>query len=300
MSTFIYALKVIGFQFILLLARLLVLLPYRQQLKFGAWLGRISMRFMSSRVQISRLNLRLCFPEKSEIERERICVKSFESLGMGVMEALMAWFMSAKRFQKIPFVWHGYEHYEAALATQKGILACGGHFDSLEILARFVGERIPAGVVYKKSRSPLFTAFVDKMRGRYLKYLIVHANVKKMVSILRNKKMLWIAPDQDFGRSRSLFVPFFHIETATSLSMRVLCELGDAVLLPTLFCRLPEGQGYEFITPPFFEHFPSDDPAADLMRWNQLLADYIRQHPEQYFWVHRRFKTRPSGEPSVY
>ncbi len=282
------------------LARLLVLLPYRIQLKLGALLGLLTMCCLPSRVHIVDVNLALCFPEKSDEERHRLRVASFKSLGKGFMEAIMAWFMSDKRFAKIPFTWKGFENLEAACAKGQGVLAVGGHFDCLELMARKVGQRITASLVYKKSRNSAFDELVYSHRKTYITKLISHENMRAMVRSLQKKEVLWYAPDQDFGRPRSVFVPFFHEEAATIIGSSVLTKLGKAVMLPVFFHRKQNGEGYELVTPPHLEHFPSGNDEADAIRFNTLLADYIRTVPEQYVWAHRRFKTRPEAEASFY
>lgn len=282
------------------LARLLVLLPYRIQLKLGIGLGLLTMLCFRKRVHIVDVNLSLCFPEKSEEERHDMRVASFKSLGKGFMEAIMAWFMSETRFAKIPFTWKGRENYEAAQASGKGVLVIGGHFDCLELMGRKVGQQIPVTLVYKKSRNTAFDALVLARRKTYIYKLLAHENLRAMVRSLQQKETLWYAPDQDFGRVRSVFVPFFHEEAATVTGSSVLTQLGKAIALPAFFHRKLNGEGYELVTLPVLEHFPSGDDEADVLRLNTLLADYIRTVPEQYVWAHRRFKTRPKGEASVY
>lgn len=282
------------------LARLLVLLPYRVQLKLGVGLGLLTMICLPSRVHIVDVNLGLCFPEKSDQERHALRVASFKSLGKGFMEAIMAWFMSDHRFANIPFTWKGFENFEAACAHGQGVLAIGGHFDCLELIARKVGQKVTASLVYKKSRNLAFDQLVYSRRKTYITKLISHENMRAMVRSLQQKEILWYAPDQDFGRPRSVFVPFFHENAATLIGSSILTQLGKAVALPAFFHRKPNVEGYEFVTLPLLEHFPSGDDKADAVRFNILLADYIRTAPEQYVWAHRRFKTRPPGEASVY
>jgi KDO2-lipid IV(A) lauroyltransferase len=180
------------------------------------------------------------------------------------------------------------------------VLAIGAHFDCLELIARKVGERLIASLVYKKSRNSAFNDLVLSRRKTYINKLISHENMRAMVRSLQKKEILWYAPDQDFGRPRSVFTPFFHKEAATLVGSSVLAKLGKAVVLPVFCHRKPNAEGYEFITLPVLENFPSGDDTADASRLNALLVDFIRKTPEQYLWAHRRFKTRPEGDASVY
>lgn len=282
------------------LIRLLVFLPYSLQLKLGRGLGVLAMHSMKRRVGIADINLKLCFPEYSDSQRLKIRRDSFKSLGMGLMESAMAWFMSQRRFNRISFSLLGLEHYEAALKEKKGILFLGAHFDCLEIIPRFLENRIPAAVVYKKSHHSLLTALFEKARKRYILDLVPHHNMKKMVQILKKREVLWYAPDQDFGASRSVFVPFFHEQAATLRGASLLAQLSGALVLPIFFRRLHNNQGYECEIFPAFDPFPTGNDEVDARAFNLCLEKYIRNCPEQYFWVHRRFKTRPPGEAPLY
>ena len=285
---------------LVLIFRLIVLLPYPWQLKLGQGLGLLGFFLAAQRRHISAVNLKLCFPDLSPKEHARLLRASFKSIGMGVMETLMAWFMSERRFQKIPFVWLGRAHYEAAHDADTGVILLSGHFNCLEIIGRAVSYHANFGVVYKESHSGFFEYLLTIGRARYTSHAIKHVQVKAMISYLKKeKRALWYAPDQDFGRDRSVFSPWFGVPTATLIGTSVLAKLGGARVLPAYFRRLPQG-GYELTTLPALENFPSGDEQADADRWQKLLEDYVRKYPEDYFWLHRRFKTRPMGESSVY
>ncbi len=293
-------LKKIGFYLGVGLGHLLVLLPYCLQLKLGAFLGYLTFWLMPKRRHIVRVNLALCFPEKTAIERETLCRQSFKSLGRAAIESVSAWLMSDRRFAQIPFKWSGKENYDAALACGQGVIFLSAHMDCLELFCRQFGWRVPnGGLVYKKSRNPLFDKLLLRSRMRFAQFLVAHENMRGMVKALRQKKILWYAPDQDFGRVRSVFAPFFHAKAATIVATSVLADLGQARVMPVMMHRLPEG-GCHVHTYPLLANFPSGDELADATRINALIADYVRQYPEQYIWMHRRFKTRPEGEPSVY
>jgi KDO2-lipid IV(A) lauroyltransferase len=294
-------LKKLGFHCAIFVGRMLVLLPYKVQLKLGAFLGLITMLILRERRHIADVNLRLCFPEKTPEERKKIRINSFKSLGMAGMEGLMAWLMSDRRFNKIPFHWEGEANYRAAEALGQGIIGLSAHFDCLEVFCRQFAQRMPnGGLVYKKSRNSLFNNLVYNSRKRLVKYMVAHENVLGMVKVLRKKTILWYAPDQDFGRVRSVFVPFFHAQAATIVGTSVLARLGQANVMPIFMHRLPKGAGYHVVTLPVLDNFPSGDDTADTARINALIEAHVRLYPEQYLWVHRRFKTRPPGEPSVY
>lgn len=279
--------------------RLIVLLPYTWQLTLGKALGLLAFKVMSKRRRIAKINIDLCFPEKSEQERTRILKGSFENLGMGVMEGLIAWFMSERRFSKIPITWRGTEIYKAALKEGRGVILLSGHFPCLELIGRKMSQIYPYTAAFKRSHHPFFEYLITNRRKRYINKLINHTNVRGMVDSLRAHETFWYAPDQDFGPKVSIFCPWFGISTATVTATTMLAKYSKAIVIPAYFRRLPKG-GYEGTALPPLENFPSGDLQVDCNLWQKSLEDFIRKHPEQYLWIHKRFKTRPEGEPSFY
>jgi Kdo2-lipid IVA lauroyltransferase/acyltransferase len=279
--------------------RLLVLLPYSWQLTLGRGLGSLLYYLLPKRRHIAAVNLKLCFPEKNEHERKTLLKASFKSFGMGIMEAFMAWWMPVQRFNKIPFVWRGEEHYQDLIARGQGIIALGGHFTCLEIAGRCFANKIPVGLTYKASRNPFFEYVLTQGRRRYMRYLVKHTQIKTMVQNLRAQKILWYAPDQDFGLARSVWTSWFGVPAATVTGVSVLAKLGNALVIPVHFRRLAKG-GYEAVSFPALDNFPSGNDVQDAQRWQQLLENFVREYPDQYLWLHRRFKTRPEGQAAVY
>ncbi len=269
--------------------------PYSWQLACGRALGRLAYLMAKKRRVIAMINIHHCFPELSPRAQKSLCLKNFEGIGMGLAEAFAAWFMSERRVRKIPFTWIGKENYEAALKTGKGIIALSAHFTCIEMIGRIFGKFIPTDLVYKPSHNRVVDAIIVERRLKYAKGLLKHSNMKAMVSALRHKKLIWFAPDQDFGRVQAEFVPFCGVPAATIPAVSILAKLGDAVIMPIFFRRTEQG-GYEFITLPLWEHFPSGDKVADIKRYNDQLTDFVKQYPADYFWIHRRFKTVESGE----
>lgn len=275
----------------------LAALPYRIQMLIGCGLGSISYHFMKRRRDIAMRNLAHCFPQLTHQERKALCYKNFQNVGMGVMEGLAGWFMSEKRIKKIPLIWTGEENYKAALKTGKGIISLSGHILCLEMLSRKTGPLIPAYFVYKPSRNKVIDEIIVKGRLRSAKGLLKHSNMKAMVSALRDGKLIWFLPDQDFGRARAVFADFFNQPAATIVATSLLAKIGEAIVLPTFFRRTPKG--YELVMYPMWENFPSGNDEADAKRYNDLLTQFVSENPEQYLWIHRRFKTTQSG-PNIY
>ena len=280
--------------------RLGVMLPIKWQLAVGRGLGMLFYWLVPSRRHIAEVNINLCFPEKSLSARKTLVKDSFKSVGMGVMEAFIAWFMPERYFKKIPFHWVNKERVLELVKKGQCFIGLSGHFTCLEIAGRLFGQRMPLNLVYKQSHNPLFDQLMTEKRETYSQSLIRHTNVKGMVKCLREHKVLWYAPDQDFGLSRSVWTTFFGVPTATVPGLSVLARAGShAEVIPVFFRRLPTG-GYEGLSLEPLTNFPSGDDVADTQQWQSLLEDYVRKYPDQYLWIHRRFKTRPEGLASVY
>ena len=259
----------------------------------GKLLGNIAYVLMRKRKRIALLNLAVCFPELTLRELKKLCKRNFQNVGMGVIEALVSFFVSDNAIQKIPYIWVGKEHYDQAIATGGGVIALSSHMTCVEMAGRIFGRFMSLYCVYKPSRNQRIDRMIVKGRMRYAKGLLKHSNMKAMVSALRQGKLVWFAPDQDFGRVRAEFVPFCGVPAATIVATNVLAKMGNAVVLPMFFHRTPEA--YVLTTYPCFENFPTGNDYEDCKRYNDLLTEFVRQYPEQYLWIHRRFKTVKHG-----
>ena len=297
-----YAPKYWGLQFGFCFLRLFVRLPYRWQIRVGAWIGRISYPFLKRRKHIAMINLKIAFPHKSEQKLEALCKKCFESIAISGVETMMAWFMPKKRFQKIKFDTHGMEHFENAHVNKgKGALMLGAHFTCVEMVGRYIGERYsPFYLVYQKHQNPLFESVMKKSREQYISQGLQRKNVISIVKALKRGASVWYAPDQDFGAERSIFVPFFGKPCATLVATSWLAEKTGAQVIPCYYIRKADFSGYDIYVLPAFDNFPSGDDYQDALRYHHILEKAICDFPDQYLWQHRRYKSRPQGEEGVY
>jgi KDO2-lipid IV(A) lauroyltransferase len=279
---------------------LIVQLPYPLLYRLGCALGHAAMKLMKRRVAITRRNLELAFPEKSESEREWMVVKNFESVGMGVMETGMAWFWSDKRINRWVDV-KGMDNTRKHFAEGKGILLIGIHFLTLELGARVFGMNIPGIGVYRPNDNPVLDWLQTWGRLRSNKTMIDRKDLKGMVRALKSGEVVWYAPDHDYGPRSSTFVPLFAVEqAATTTGTWMLARMSKACLVPFVPRRKPDGKGYELIMLAG-ETAPPLDSAEETAAWmNKIIERCILLAPEQYMWMHRRFKTRPEGLPSLY
>ncbi|SPZ45505.1 Lipid A biosynthesis lauroyl acyltransferase [Plesiomonas shigelloides] len=279
---------------------LVTLLPYPLIRRIGFTLGRLFMRIGKRRVKIAERNLELCFPDMSREARAQILQENFESTGMAVMETGMAWFWPDWRVKKI-FQVEGLEHMRQAQAEQRGVLLIGVHFLTLELGGRIFGLYNPGVGVYRPNDNPLMDWLQTWGRLRSNKYMIDRKDVKGMIRALRAGEIIWYAPDHDYGPRRSVFVPLFAVDkAATTTGTSILMQAADPALVAFAPIRNKDGSGYRLVISPAIQGFPMDDEVAAAAFMNRVVEKEILRAPGQYMWLHRRFKTRPEGESSLY
>ncbi|WP_228160716.1 MULTISPECIES: LpxL/LpxP family Kdo(2)-lipid IV(A) lauroyl/palmitoleoyl acyltransferase [Marinobacter] len=279
---------------------LLSRLPMRLQWAIGKLIGELAYRTLSSRRHITRTNIDLCFPELGAAEREALVRKSFHSNGIGVMEIGLAWFRNPEDLRPITRV-HGLEHVDAALARGKGILLLGGHYSTLDLGGSLVCMFIEADVMQRDHNNPLMNAIMTRARERRYGVALDSKDLRGLFRRLKANRIVWYATDQDYGRKGIVFAPFFNVPAASITATARIVERSDCAVIPFSHFRSEDGIGYDIYFHAPFEEFPSGDDLADATRINQTIEREIRRHPDQYLWMHRRFKTRPSrDDPGFY
>ncbi len=280
---------------------LVVRLPYRVLLALGRLLGKGMLLGMPERRRIAEVNLQLCFPQWSEGRRRQVLRDNFESNGIGLFETAMAWWWPRDRLARLARV-DGLEHLQQAAAAGQGVVLTSLHFTTLELGAALLGQQVTIDGMYREHRNPVFDLVQRRGRERHNAdaRAIERDDVRAMFKSLRAGRAIWYAPDQDYGRKASVFVPFFGVPAATVTATSSFARLGKARVVPFTQTRLPGAQGYQLTVHPPLQGFPSGDEAADAVRINQWAEQAILAQPEQYMWVHRRFKTRPDGEERPY
>jgi len=273
-------------------------LPYRVQMALGATLGYAMAKTMRLRRHFAEVNINLCFPELSEPEKAALVHQQFISFGKAVIETAMAWWSSDEQLKPLAQI-QGLEHLEAAVASGRGVLLLSAHFTTLELGGRLLALYHPFQVSYKAhKKKPLFNEIMLRARERCYEKAISSKTPRDMIKSLKSNKVLWYAPDQDFGRKQAVFVPFFGIPAATLSSTARIVNMTNALVVP--FYAIRQAQGYQLILEKPLENFPVGDDLADAARINAVVESWVKQAPEQYLWVHRRFKTRPEGEVKFY
>ncbi len=274
------------------------LLPHTWMLWLGRNLGRGLYRLGGFRRAIAERNLELCFPDLSLTEREALLRRTFENIGISFFEVAMAWWWPWRRIAKRVSL-EGFEHIEALRG--QGALLMAVHFTTLELGGQVLGHYYSYDAMYRPHDNPVYDYL--QRRGRLAGHpgseVFPRKDVRGVMRALRQGRLIWYAPDQDYGPKQSVFVPFFGVSAASVTATAKFAKAGNARVLPFSHVRLPDGHYRVSIHPPL-EQFPSGDEVADAARINRIVEDLVRQQPDQYLWVHRRFKTRPPAEPSLY
>ena len=240
----------------------------------------------------------MCFPELDEANQQALLLRYFDSVGMSLMDMAIAWWWSEKRFDKLISV-QGLEHLQAALETGKGLLMYTGHFPGIEVSGRILRKYSPSMMVmYRPNENPVLQHLLEKNRNRHVAGIIPRDNVREMLRALKSGKGVWFAPDQNYGHKNSVFSDFFSVPAATNTSATRFVGATGALILPFAVHR--KSRGYHMQILPALENFPGASVQEDTDRLNLILENFIRQVPEQYNWMHRRFKDRPDGEPRFY
>ncbi len=280
--------------------RLLVAMPYPVQRLAGRSIGFLGYLVSGKRRRIADINLSLAFPELDDRQRRALLKKHFRSLGMSVIETGTCWWASDDRLDGMVEV-RGREHIDRALEDGRGAIMLTGHFTTLDIGGRFLTRLGPVAAMYRPHANPLFEEIMRRGRERSAKKAFVKQDVRAMVRGLKTNHLIWYAPDQAHRRGKySAVVPFFDVPSATNTATTAFARLSGAPVVPFFPVRLPGNAGYRLDVLPPLEDFPGADPAEDAARINRLLEERIRLCPEQYLWVHRRFKQAGPGHPDPY
>ena len=253
----------------------------------------------SRRRRIAAANLAYCLPELDPAERARLVERHFRALGFALIEVSLAWHAEPATLRELVRV-DGREHLDAALARGRGALLLAGHFTTLEIGAARLGIDAPVDGVYRRHADASMERASREGRQRFGGRLLDRTDVRAMLRRLRANRAVWYAPDQDPGPRNSVVAPFFGRPAATLTATARIAKASGAPVLPFRVERADRGRAWRVVIEPALEGFPTGDAGADAARVNEVIERWARASPEQYLWIHRRFKTRPPGEPDLY
>jgi Kdo2-lipid IVA lauroyltransferase/acyltransferase len=272
---------------------MLARLPWPLQRALGRALGTALRIGLRERRRVVVRNLELCFPELDAAARALLLRRHFDALGIAIFEFGRAWWGSVQP-QRHGLRIEGVEHIEAARTQGRGVIVVSGHFTTLEMCARLACDAVPLAGMYRQYPQPAMEWAVLRGRSRYAAGMFAKQDVRGAVKHLKRGGLLWYAPDQDPSKGDSVFVPFFGQPAKSLSSTHQLARLSGAAVVMFQHWRRDDG-GYTLRFWPAFEAFPSDDAGADTARVIAAIEQMAREAPEQYLWIHRRFKRRPDG-----
>jgi KDO2-lipid IV(A) lauroyltransferase len=281
--------------------RLIVVLPLAMQLRLGRIAGRVSMWIAPGRRAVADSNLAACFPELSAAERRRLCTDHFEALGMSVIEMAMGWYGNTGKLEECIEI-EGLENLRAALARRSGVILLSAHFTTFEIFFPILRTHCPRiGGMYKLQRNPLMNEIMNEGRGRNVDLLFSKDNVRDMMRELKSGSVVWYASDQKYAGKSSALIPFFGVPAMTNTAISRIAAKTGATVLP-YFCRRVPGRKPRYVASigAPIRGFDGADAVSDVRRFVRILEAYIRECPEQYWWIHKRFKDRPDSLPDIY
>jgi KDO2-lipid IV(A) lauroyltransferase len=269
---------------------------------FGALLGPVLHMAAVPRRRVVDANLAVCFPEKSAAERRRIARETFVYVAQSWLDRSWLWHAPEQVVaRRLKVVGAASEIDEIANGHEPMILFAP-HFYGLDAAATALTMHTarPSTTIYTTQRDPTVDEWIREGRKRFGNVITLNRvdGIKPIVAGLRKGGLLYLLPDMDFGRDQTVFVPFYGVQAATVPSLSRFARLGRAKVVPVV-SKLTK-DGYEIEVLESWKNFPTDDVIADTALMNQRLQGYIDTMPSQYYWVHRRFKTRPDGEPSIY
>jgi KDO2-lipid IV(A) lauroyltransferase len=256
------------------------------------WIGH-------ERRKVARINVCLCFPEFDAQARETLVRRHFRALGRSILDRSVLWWGSREQVMNLVRV-EGDEHRLAVAG--RPLILFAAHFVGLEMGGVRINLDLPVATMYSRQKNAVFDAALRRGRGRFPNALLYSRQdgMRPVIRAIRDGYTFYYLPDMDFGARDAVFVPFFEVPAATITGLARLAAISGAAVVPCITSQLPGGEGYVVRYYPAWNDFPGPDQAADARRMNAFIEERVREMPEQYFWVHKRFKTRPNAEPSPY
>jgi Kdo2-lipid IVA lauroyltransferase/acyltransferase len=274
-------------------------LPHHARIKTGSFVGLLGYHLAARRKHIIDVNFQLCFPDMQDEERDQLIRRTFRSTGISLVETALVWLRDPVAFRHLVTI-YGLENLQGALDEGKGVILLGMHLSTLDFCGAILGSYTGFDVMYRKNKNKLLEAIMTRGRIRNYPEAIQRDDVRTVVKRLKQGHIVWYGPDQDYGRKHSTFAPFFNVEAASiTATSRIARITGSPVVVFTHY-RTADDTGYEIFLSKPLANYPLDDEQENAARINRLVENAIAECPEQYWWLHRRFKTRPPGQARPY
>ena len=263
----------------------------------GWILGKTLYALGRERRSVALINLRLCFPEKTEAEREALARQHFIAFSRAILDRTLGWWASKERLQRMIRV-KGEEHLIVPEGTS--LIVLSPHFVGLDAAATRLTMLAAGCTVYSKQKNPVFDKVLFDGRHRFQRCLLLSRQdgMRKVIKAMKQGLPFYYLPDMDFGPEDSIFVPFFGVQAATIPGVSRLSRLTGARVIACITRQVADG--YEVEITPAWDNFPGESVEADTELVNRFIETQVLRMPEQYFWLHKRFKTRPPGDQRFY
>jgi Kdo2-lipid IVA lauroyltransferase/acyltransferase len=268
-------------------------LPYRVQMSMGSLLGRLIYFIARKRRAIAARNLQLCFAELTDRERQQLLRKHFSCLGRALFESGLGYWASDARLRPLARI-RGIDNLQAAQARGRGVILVAGHFTSMELCGRLLGLEADFDVIIRPFSNQAIDAVARSGRRRAARSVIPKKSFRQFLRGLKENRAILITVDQATTARSQVMAPFFEVRAPTSINAARIANKTGAAVLPVLWLRAADGSGYRVEIGAALTGFPSADAVTDALRINTIIEEQVRQAPEQYYWIHRRFKADPS------
>jgi Kdo2-lipid IVA lauroyltransferase/acyltransferase len=274
------------------------LLPWPLMTVLANLIGQMLYVFATFRRRVATVNIQLCFPHLTPAQQRKLVRDIFASHVMGLFETTIAWWgeddMLRPRMRA-----NGFDKLRAHQQTGQGAIVIGCHFTTLDLAGRLFLFNADTDVVYRRQKYPVYDFFMRRNRERLFKHAIERSDTRQLIRNIKQGRTVWYAPDQDYGKKNAVFAPFFGIPAATLTATSRLARITDAPVFLCTHYRQPGGY-YDIAIEGPLKGFPTGDDVNDATFINAIIESAIRRHPEQYMWLHKRFKSRPDGEAGFY
>ncbi|MCO4836617.1 MAG: LpxL/LpxP family Kdo(2)-lipid IV(A) lauroyl/palmitoleoyl acyltransferase [Oceanospirillaceae bacterium] len=294
-----YSLKYWPIWFGLSILRIIIALPWAWRMAAGRAIGKLLYQLSSRRRSIAQTNIALCFSDLDASQQRHMVRETFADNGIGIIETAMAWWSSHKDLTQRVSI-KGGALIDQAQAQGRGVLLVGAHYTSLDLGGILLAQHYPYYATYQRHGNALMDCIIRRGRLNHLPGIIERQDIRQVIRLLKQGKIVWLAPDQDVGPQRSVFAPFFGIDTATTPIVSRLASTTGAKVLQFSHHRTHQDQAYQLSITDSLSSIPSGQLELDAAVLNAAIETKVRLQPTQYLWLHRRFKTRPKNSPKIY
>jgi lipid A biosynthesis lauroyl/palmitoleoyl acyltransferase len=277
--------------------RIAVFIPFKFQVVLGKAIGKLVYLFMKKLRKTAYSNISNCFPEKKQPQVTLLVKQHFDAIGISFFETANAYYGSNRKIKKLLSI-NNKHFFSDALRDEGGIILLCSHFMPLMLGSRALLLENTIANIYRPQNNKLFDKVMVKGYTKNGAVMIKSKDTRSILKAIKNSLPIWYAPDQDLGINNSVFAPLFGIDTATASATARLAKNNNTRVIPYSFIRTKHGYEMSFDKP--IKNYPSDDPIKDATTTNKILENQIIKAPEQYLWIHRRFKTRPDGQENFY